>query len=212
MSIKSLVKKLRGTEGIDTAVLDDLIAEGDRLSTESLEASNAASAANTKAAALEKTVEAIAAAAGIEGDDLSGVAAKVGSIATEHAQLTTDKTNLEEQLADASGKAEKLERGTKLREYAETAQADPVVFNKLFADRYDEIKVDDGTVKIGEKPLSELVDEDSTLTPFKASLFTSKKEDEKPKGGLPKGGGNGDSQEKASPLKSYMSKRYAKAS
>lgn len=175
-TIKNLLSKISGTDGIDTDVLAKIQAESDRLEAAAYDAKQQSSSQGQKTTALEAALRSVAASVGIEGDTdqiVGEVANKVSAIAKGFNDLSSTKEALESRTAEAEAKATKLERGEKLREYAGVSGANPAVFAELLGDRFDDIKVEGEAVMVGDKTLTDYVEGDSRLKLFKASLFSS---------------------------------------
>lgn len=154
----------------------------------------------TKNQAMQTALEAIAKSLGIEGDIdtvLEQTQSKVTGLASENAQLKTDKTALETRATDAESKVTTFERKDKIADIANAAGASPAVLAKLFGDRLDDLKIegegDDRTVKLGDKSLREHVDGDDSLKAFAPALFPGEKTGEKTQPKLPSGGPQGES-------------------
>ena len=168
--------------------------------------------ATQKSQAMQVALEAIAKAVGVEGDTdtiLEATQSKVSGLASENAQLKTDKTALETRATEAEGKVTGFERKDKIADIAKAAGASSAVLATLFGDRLDDLKVegegDARTVKLGDKPLKEYVESDDNLKAFAPALFPNS-EPTKPAPKLPSGGPNGGDQ---SPdvLQNYLSRR-----
>lgn len=134
-----------------------------------------------KAQTLETALLAIAKAAGIQETDLESILTnaepKIRAIATEATTLKTEAETLKTQLSEASGKLTTFERRNKLTEIATTAGANAAVLERLFGDRFDDLKLEgegaDRVVKLGDKPLKEAIAADPGLAPFEGALFAA---------------------------------------
>ncbi|MEM9267258.1 MAG: hypothetical protein AAGA46_17210, partial [Cyanobacteria bacterium P01_F01_bin.13] len=107
---------------------------------------------------------------------------------------------LETRATTAEGKVKGFEKTAKFTKAADKSGANAAVLERLLGDKADDIEIsDDGTVKVGDKPLKEYVEADDNLKPFMASLFPAggdnkgappKKKTDLPGG--PPSNGNGD--------------------
>lgn len=169
--------------------------------------------ATQKSQAMQTALEAIASSLGVEGDIdaiLETTQSKVTGLASEAAQLRTDKATLQGQVSEAQGKVTAFERKGKINDFATVSGANAAVFEKLFGDRVDDLKIDgegDGrTVKLGDKSLREHVEGDDALKAFVPALFPNQKSDEKPQPKLPSGGPKGENAK--NPVDAYMQRQY----
>jgi hypothetical protein len=128
-----------------------------------------------KAAALETAITSIGKSLGLEGDTESLIdqaPVKIKTIAESAATLATEKTALESRVTEAESKAEKLDRAGKWSEYAAKSGANPEVLERLLADRFGEISVNDaGAVLVGTVPIADFVAAAPELKAFAPALF-----------------------------------------
>lgn len=170
-AIESL-KKLEGAADLLSAVETEL----ERLTNKNFELIGENRKATTRARSLEESFSAIATTLGLEGEDLESKLAsapdKVRSLSTQLAEVTTKATTAETRATTAEGKLGTLERQSKFAQAATKAGANQAVLEKLLADQADQLAIaDDGSVKVGDKPLREYVEADPTLKAFIPALF-----------------------------------------
>jgi len=211
MDYKAAIAALKQS-GIDNAAELVSAIEGhvESINTKNYEVIGEKRTATAKAQNLETALMAAGKALGIEGDleaVLSNVETKARTIATEHAQLTSDKTAIETRATEAETKIKTLERQGKLSTIAAKSGAVPEVLTKLLGDRVDEISIDNDTVKLGDKSLREFVESDADLKLFATALFPGEKGESKKAPQLPSGS-PAKSTEKPDPLKAYLNKTY----
>ncbi|NER83920.1 MAG: hypothetical protein F6K42_31135 [Leptolyngbya sp. SIO1D8] len=216
MDFKAALKRIKALEVDDAAELASAIeGEVDRLNSKNYTIIGEKRDATTKAQSMQSALEAIAKALGIEGDIdaiLEGTQGKVTELVSEAKTLRETKTTLETRATEAEGKVAAAERKSKLSEIATKAGANAAVLEKLLADKVDEIAIaDDGTVKLGDKPLKEYVEGDDTLKAFAPALFPSQSTTEKPKDkqqpNLPSGSPGG-GKDQPDLVSSYFTKAY----
>ena len=150
---------------------------------------------------------------GIEGDIddvLANAQGKVQTLASDRDAAISDKTKLETRVTEAESKVTKFERQAKFTEAATKSGANAAVLERLLGDKADEIAIaDDGTVKVGDKPLKEYVEADDGLKPFMASLFPDGKNNQSPakKTDLPGGPpSDGDGDKGTNPLAQHFAR------
>lgn len=173
--------------------------------------------ATQKNQALSEALEAIARGLNLEGsvdellDKLPGA---VQDVRRSRDELTTKAETLEATLTEATSKVQTFERRGKLQELAIAAGANAAVLEKLFGDQLDTLAVgEDGTVRLGDKPLAEAIDADPTLKAFAPALFvgtpTAPTPDPKPTQKLP--GGSPSPAKPSDPVMAYVGKAYGGA-
>lgn len=214
MDYKEALKRIKALEVDDAAELGSAIeSEHEKLSSRAYDLIGEKRTVTQKSQAMQVALEAIAKAVGVEGDTdtiLEATQSKVSGLASENAQLKTEKTALETRATEAEGKVQGFERKDKLGDIAKVAGANSAVLEKLFSDRLDDLKVegegDSRTVKLGDKSLKEHVEGDDSLKAFAPALFPGEKTGEKTQPKLPSGGPSGGDQ---SPdvLQNYLSRR-----
>ncbi|MGD1941850.1 MAG: hypothetical protein ACFB0G_11110 [Leptolyngbyaceae cyanobacterium] len=219
MDYSQALSKLKG---LDLEGKDELVSaiEGkvSALETKNFEVIGEKRTATQKSQAMQTALEAISKAVGVEGDIdtiLEATQSKVTGLASENAQLKTDKTALETRATEAEGKVTTFERKDKIGDLAAVAGANAAVLSTLFGDRLDDLKVegegDARTVKLGDKPLKEYVEGNDSLKAFAPALIPRSlphKEGET-KNKLPPGGPKSDDSKATDPVGSYLSKTYA---
>lgn len=212
MDPKQALAKLKTLEVEGVSVADLVSVVEARI--ESLEGNNYALkgeklTATQKSQAVEAALVAIAKAVGLEGDVdsiLSEAQSKVAALKAERDTLAADKTTLEARASEAEGRAKSLERKTKLQEVAAKAGANAVALERLMGDQLDSLTIaDDGSVKLGDKPLREALEADDGMRPFIPALFPGGEGKERQQQKLPSGSPGGTDKPK-DPVKSAISK------
>lgn len=176
--------------------------------------------ATQRAQALSETLEAVARGLNLEGsvdELLDKLPNQVQDIRRAREQLQQQYDEASSKLNDAQGKLNGFERKAKINDLASKAGASPVVFERLFGDQLDQIAAaEDGTVKLGDKPLKEAVEADEALKAFLPALFpTATKPTDKGAGGsgnppprLPSAG-PGEAGKPANALAAYVASAYS---
>ena len=132
---------------------------------------------------MQSALEGIGKSLGIEGDVeavISSAQGKVQTLASDRDAAVKAKDDLETRATAAEGKVAQFERLPKITAAATKSGANAAVLDRLLGDKADEIEIaDDGTVKVGDKPLKEYIEADDGLKPFMTSLFPDGTTDEK---------------------------------
>ena len=167
----------------------------------------------TKRQAMQTALEGIGKSLGIEGDVeavISSAQGKVQSLASDRDAAVKTKDDLEKRATDVEGKVTQFERQGKFTEAATKSGANVAVLERVLGDKADELEIaDDGTGKVGDKPLKEYVEADDGLKPFMASLFPDGKNNQSPakKTDLPGGPpSDGDGDKGTNPLAQHFAR------
>ena len=166
-----------------------------------------------KRQAMQSALEGVGKTLGIEGgvdEVLANAQGKIQTVVSERDAATTKTADLEKRATEAEAKITGFERKQKFVAVAEKAGANAAVLEKLFADKPDDLVIsDDGTVKVGDKPLKEYVEADDSLKLFAPSLFPGgesappRKKTDLP--GTPPSDGSGD--KGTNPLDNYLARQ-----
>ncbi|MEO1208863.1 MAG: hypothetical protein AAFX78_04895 [Cyanobacteria bacterium J06638_20] len=216
MDFKTALAKVRGVEGVDQDAIAALEQAFEAVDGKRFELLGEKKTAQQRLQTVEGALTSTAKLLGIEGtpdEVLEQTEPKLRALVDEAAQLRESKTSLEERATTAEGKVTTFERKDRISTIATTANANPVVLEKLLGDRLDELKIegegDERIVKLGKSPLKEAIAADESLSAFSSALFPAveKPKDEKPAppripGGSPNGKTGGDGS------KSYVNKTY----
>lgn len=212
MDYKTAIAALKQS-GVDNAAELVSAIEGhvETLNTKNYEVIGEKRNATAKAQSLETALMAAGKVLGVDGDldaILSGLEPKARSLASEHAQLSQEKSTIEARATEAETKIKTLERQGKLSAIASKAGAEQAVLAKLLGDKVDDFTIEGDVVKVGDKTLREYVESDTELKPFVSALFPGEKSTEKNPPKLPSGAPTGKPEEKPDPLKTYVEKNY----
>ena len=138
-------------------------------------------AETAKRQTMQSALEGIGKSLGIEGDVeavISSAQGKIQTLTSDRDAAVTAKTELETKVTEAESKVTAFERKTKFSDAAAKSGANAAVLEKLFGDKIDDLTIaNDGTVKIGDKPLKDYVEADDGLKPFLTALFPDGKND-----------------------------------